>query len=370
MSIRKSLLGFTLIELLVVIAIIGVLISLMLPAVQMAREAARRMQCTNNLKQIALATHNYHDTFKVFPGLTGMRGGCPNCVATGGFSVQALVLPFMEQSQISAAFAGTSFMAVQGGGGTNYHKIHPLCADVAKIKIATFRCPSDGGIDIVDDFFTGLPAGDPTPTATHNYMACTGSATGYNYDTTVASDGIFSMSHFSSFASLTDGSSNTVMFGESIIGDGIREGDAPDPLQPWTKASFIFTPRNDWISEANGTWAPNSEPGLVSVYADDSLDIGSLCSSYHSAWNGWRGYTWIIGRAHATGFSTFSTPNPSHPDWGVQHGSGFFSARSFHAGGANSAFADGSVHFVSNTINRKEWQRMGCIHDGGADLPQ
>ncbi|MDR1962639.1 MAG: DUF1559 domain-containing protein, partial [Planctomycetaceae bacterium] len=101
-----------------------------------------------------------------------------------------------------------------------------------------------------------------------------------------------------------------------------------------------------------------------------SLVFASLHSgSYAGEWHGWRGYAWILGRSMATGFTTFSSPNPSYPDWGMQAGAGFYAARSFHSGGVNVAKADGSVHFISNTIDRKEWQRMGCINDGGLDLP-
>jgi prepilin-type N-terminal cleavage/methylation domain-containing protein/prepilin-type processing-associated H-X9-DG protein len=386
--------GFTLVELLVVIAIIGILIGLLLPAVQAAREAARRMQCTNHLKQIALGVHNFHSAKNQFPFQSGYRGGCENCPPSTGFSVQAIVFPYIEQTagyeQFCQILAGDYRMPVCWRAG-DYQRINPVCQEVARTKIPIFRCPSDGGMDYTSAFsFQGTPYyedgksvvkydtnEDPTPTATTNYMACSGSGTGYNYDSSVLTDGIFSMRVGRTFATLTDGSSNTVMFSESIIGDGEFEGNAPDPRQPWTRMSIVRYPRVDWRAfydsnpaAAWGGWESGAGmPGLVGIYADDNLDISSLCSSLADSWNGWRGYTWIVGKAHATGFSTFSPPNPSHPDWSAQMGNGFYAARSFHTGGTNAAFADGSVQFISNTVNRKEWQRMGCVNDSSADLP-
>jgi prepilin-type processing-associated H-X9-DG protein len=214
-------------------------------------------------------------------------------------------------------------------------------------------------------------------------MASTGSGTGWNYDASVPTDGIFSMRIARTFATLIDGSSNTVMFSEAIIGDGEQAATAPDPMRPWTRASMVRYPRVDWrawlepnITAAWGGWESGvGIPGMVDgqgnpIYADDHLDISSLCATLSDYWNGWRGYAWIIGKPHSTGFSTFSSPNPSHPDWGSSMGNGFYAARSFHTGGVNAAFADGSVRFISNTVNRKEWQRMGAVNSGGADLPQ
>ena len=395
--------GFTLVELLVVIAVIGILISLLLPAVQAAREASRRMQCTNHLKQMTLGTHNFHSAMSKFPHMTGYRGGCENCPPATGFSVQAMIFPYIEQmagyEQFSAILSGDYRMPVCFRAG-DYQRINPDYQQVARTQIPIFHCPSDGGLNHTSNFsFQGTgyyqdgKAGaanvrydtneDPTPTATTNYMASTGSGTGWNYDSSVATDGIFSMRVARTFATLTDGSSNTVMFSEAIIGDGEQGAVAPDPMRPWTRMSMVRYPRVDWrawlepdVTAAWGGWESGTGmPGMVDgqgnpIYADDHLDISVLCASLADYWNGWRGYAWIVGKAHATGFSTFSAPNPPHPDWSAQLGNGFYAARSFHSGGVNTAFADGSVRFISNSVDRKEWQRMGCANDGGANLPR
>ena len=386
---KNPISGFTLVELLVVIAIIGILIALLLPAVQSAREAARRMQCTNNMKQLALGAHNYYDANKAFPMPTGYRGGCTNCPPTGGFSVHALLLPFIEQvpmyDNIAYAIHIDGGTVVDWRGGTELHRIMPPCQEAAATPISAFRCPSDGGEQKTSAFCvyeggyydregnwvqdTGT---DPCETATNNYMFCNGSGTGYAYDSTVMTDGLFSMRKSRRFAQITDGSSNTIMLSESIIGDCTLTNGEPDPMKPYQRTAYSraatwrgLTTAADW-----GGWgAEGGVPGLSGIYADDNLDIASLCSSSITAWYGWRGYTWIVGKAHATGFTTFTAPNPMHPDWGAHFGSGFFAARSRHTGGANAANADGSVNFVTNSIDRKSWQRMGAMSDGGANLP-
>lgn len=383
--------AFTLVELLVVIAIIGILIGLLLPAVQSAREAARRMQCVNNVKQLALAAQNYHDSNRAFPMPTGYRGGSTRCPPPGGFSVHALLLPFVEQTPLydSISFwihidGGT---AIQWRGGTDYQLLIPPIQEAAAQRLPIFRCPSDGGNGMSSGF--GLVAGgyygadgrwlrnndtSPVPIATNNYMACNGSGTAYNYDSTVMTDGVFSMRVARTFSSILDGTSNTAMFSESIVGDDVQGGSEPDPMHPEARCAFArnqcswrgragFGPWGGWLSEG-GT------PGIVGIYGDANLDVASLCSAYLTAWNGWRGYTWMICKAHATGFSTFNSPNPSHPDWGAEFGSGFFAARSRHSGGVNVALCDGSVRFISDTIDRQAWWRLGSMNDGGSDLPR
>lgn len=382
--------AFTLVELLVVIAIIGILIGLLLPAVQAAREAARRMQCTNNIKQIALACQNYHDINNSFPMPTGYRGGCSNCPPAGGFSVQALILPFVEQTALYESISywihkddGT---VVQWVGGTDYQQMVPPCQEAAETQIAIYHCPSDGGERTSSAFTTEIGGyydrngnwtmnsdRSPKPTATTNYMACNGSGTAYNYDSVVPTDGIFCGRHSRSFANIVDGSSNTAMFSEAIVGDGTKSSAEPDPMHPESRCAY-GRGQCAWRGQtAGGMWgawlSEGGTAGLVGVYGDENLDVASLCSSYLTSWNGWRGYCWLVCKAHATGFTTFSSPNPPYPDWGVELGCGFFAARSRHSGGVNVAMADGSVRFVSDTINQMEFWRMGSMNDGGANMP-
>jgi prepilin-type processing-associated H-X9-DG protein len=378
-----------------VIAIIGVLIGITLPAVQSAREAARNAQCKSNLKQIALATHNFYAANATFPEYNS--GSAGSCCGFGpgstGFSVHTALLPYLENDaameQIIDPYQNWSArVPIYWIGGRERQKIMPPVQEVAALKIKVFRCPSDTSEGFTSAFskdgtryYTGARSNvrvddpvdqptPPTPVAGTNYMANTGSGTGYNYDTTKATDGIFSaFKRTITFEQIPDGTSNTVVFSEAIIGDTTVAGDEPDPLHPYLRSAYGYSSPEFVGSEAT------SLPGLkdasgVAIFADKDTDIGSLISQYTVEWNGWRGHSWIIGKAHSTGFSTFSSPNPSHPDWGVMIGAGFYSARSFHTGGVNAAYADGSVHFVPNSIQRETWQRLGSVDDSVEVLPR
>src|SRR3954467_4303713 len=196
--------GFTLIELLVVIAIIGVLIALLLPAVQAEREAARRMQCTNNLKQIGIALHNYHDTDGCFPwcGLTILN---PTVTSTIQWSPHTRFLPHVEQR---ALYAALNFSFV----GSD-----PPNATVTATKVASFLCPSDPRQNIPVAGWAGT-----------NYRGSQGNSLVYGYgdsDPTNVNagmpppNGLFFSNMLVKFADITDGLSNTAAFSEHCLGD-------------------------------------------------------------------------------------------------------------------------------------------------------
>jgi prepilin-type N-terminal cleavage/methylation domain-containing protein/prepilin-type processing-associated H-X9-DG protein len=193
--------GFTLVELLVVIAIIGILIALLLPAVQAAREAARRSQCTNNMKQIGLALHNYHDTYKSFPTGFIYRGG--SGVANYGWNVA--IFPYMEQQ---------AFYDVLDAGNVplyvRYASTVPTDIEMMEHPIATLRCPSDTGKDTCNSISFG-GSSDPR-VALSNYVASCGY--GDRPTTTTECRGMFYGNSWNGFSDCTDGTSNTIAVGE------------------------------------------------------------------------------------------------------------------------------------------------------------
>ena len=194
--------GFTLVELLVVIAIIGILVALLLPAVQAAREAARRMSCGNNLKQIGVALHNYHDTHKSFPCGFVYRGGAGKC----NYGWNVAIMPFME---LQTAYEQLDPCNVPL---RNRYKSGASQADkdLLRMKFDTLRCPSDTGGDLADNMKFGDT--ERFDVALTNYIACVG------YDgkpqKTNDSGGMFYGSSWRRFAHCTDGTSNTIAIGE------------------------------------------------------------------------------------------------------------------------------------------------------------
>lgn len=273
--------AFTLVELLVVIAIIGILIALLLPAVQAAREAARRMWCSSNQKQIGIAVHNYHSTHNALPTFapmtkrTGGLGGSPIgerpesacCFGAKAVSVHTRLLPFMEQVIVWEQVPQLEW--VYQRCAPDHTRLNAYSLDgrsmvtVAAIPISAFRCPSDGGpktMDTIaialfseDNLSTGNRVSNPdvnSVTATTNYVSCTGSATGTYYDLNHPTDGPFAYDIWHGMEKLTDGTSNVIIFSETIIGDGsienvggtvggtIGPSTPPAPMQPWTRSGY------------------------------------------------------------------------------------------------------------------------------------
>lgn len=206
----RSRAGFTLVELLVVIAIIGILVSLLLPAVQAAREAARRMQCSNNLKQHTLALHNYHDTYKTLPPAWLIKPGFTNA-AGNNYSIWgwgALVLPFIEQTTLHTRLdVGRNHLHIAANNAA--------LRTTMQLPIPAFRCPSDVGPRTNtnrDDFpYTGSNA---NPLATSNYIGANGSYNLGALPTPVATRGMFIENQGRNFSEILDGTSNTICLGE------------------------------------------------------------------------------------------------------------------------------------------------------------
>ncbi len=316
--------GFTLVELLVVIAIIGVLVGLLLPAVQAAREAARRMSCSNNLKQLALATHNYESSFKVIPAMTG----------SSDFSVQARILPFIEQAGLSELI---NFELPLLTGPPWRARFNPALKEAVETVVPTFLCPSDPG-----DVRFGTTFADSSNgfTAGLNYMYSYGSGTGTNYDHNYKTDGMVWTNSWAGFKHCLDGTSQTVLLAETVLGDQMNASE-PSPSGPHRRIA-------NWRGSRRNPNGPGFTMGGTLI---ENPELDSVFPSQISSYRGNRGSTWIRGVPYATVINGYMTPNFRIPDIGL-HGRGFYAARSHHTGGAHHAMLDGSVQFITDSINR------------------
>ncbi|MCI0461168.1 MAG: DUF1559 domain-containing protein [Gemmataceae bacterium] len=321
--------AFTLIELLVVIAIIAVLIGLLLPAVQKVREAAARLSCQNNLKQLGLALHNYESVYKTLPG-------APTPNNLWAFSVQARVLPFLEQENLQKLIDFNQ--PLMAGATPSARVVSPAQAAAARTIVKTFLCPSDGQNPI----FVGFQ--NSSIWAGTNYMINAGSGTGTFYDNRFPTDGLFWQGLATRFADLTDGLSNTLLMAETLLGLGTNTlGPTPDDSkrQPAQAGSLVT------MIPAGG-----SSPPLTL----------SICARPPS-WVGDRAASWIWGLPWRTMFDAFLPINSASPDC-LAHGNGFFAARSQHPGGVNVLLVDGSVRFLSNSIPLQTWRALSTRAGG------
>jgi len=314
--------GFTLIELLVVIAIIAVLIALLLPAVQAARAAARRIQCVNNMKQIGLALHNYHDTQGVFPHSRGLSTPAPGFPPTATFSGLARLLQYMEQT---SAFNTINFDVLPDG---------PQNTTVRATAISAFNCPSDAQ--------TSLPPGQ----AGLNYRPCEGSGILFTFgasDTGGANanmpppDGVFFSVSRTSIADVTDGTSNTAAFSEKLKGD-FSNGVATD-------LTDLFLPR---------TFPATNNAAVADCRA---VDIRNLSTQGVST----AGAPWIVGSTSAC-YNHAGLPNTRScmfPPGRILN-----NAASSHPGGVNMTLCDGSVRFVKDTVGIITWRALSTRAGG------
>jgi prepilin-type N-terminal cleavage/methylation domain-containing protein/prepilin-type processing-associated H-X9-DG protein len=345
--------GFTLIELLVVIAIIAVLIALLLPAVQAAREAARRAQCVNNLKQMGLAMHNYHTANDNFPPGTAASYTPfnPNCVAWMGWSAQAMMFGYMEQSALyNAINFNVDPMQSNGGNGMS---------DTARYaKVAMFLCPSDGNAG--KTFLNSYYASTGTTTFTSNTVNngnppnCNGGTQG--------SSGLFAYALSYGLRDATDGSSNTVAFSEGVVGD--TSANTPKPRVTGVNQNTGYQ-----AFDASG----NPAQILSTVQTCSTNFLTATAGSTLSINKGW---LWAWGADTMSMFNTIVPPSSTQHTWGMCRfgcvGCGTYSAdhsnitnaNSNHPGGANVLMGDGSVKFIKSTISPNVWWALGTKAGG------
>ena len=316
---RKHRSGFTLIELLVVIAIIAILISLLLPAVQQAREAARRSSCKNNLKQLALAMHNYHGVHSTLPLVA------PSSLY--GYSAQALLLPYIEQANLQNLI---NFQQPLLSGRPWAPTLNPNYTDLVGREVEVFLCPSDAGDPNYFDSRGLRWAGT-------NYMVNMGSGTGKFYCSRGKPDGLFWRGSKTRFRDIVDGASNTVLMAETLF--GLRGDDT---------STLVDSERQ--IKRVSG-----GRPC--------SIDADTLASRPASRFSGRRAGQWIRGLTFHTMINSYFPPNSAFPDVS-HHGEALSGARSLHAGGVQVALADGSVRFVNESINLMTWRSIHSRKDG------
>jgi prepilin-type processing-associated H-X9-DG protein len=340
------------VELLIVMAVISILIALLLPAVQAAREAARRMQCANNLKQFGLALHNYHSAMDCLPGMA------PN--STNGYSVQARLLPFMEQTQVYASVDLTKNL-FDGSADVMPPTLtlapHMIAAGTTSIP--AFRCPSDAGAEkTLSSGYKITGGSDIISLATGNYMVCTGSdyarpqepgsrtvmgvTTAYTKP-----NGAFYHSSCYNFGNLTDGTTNTLLMSETLIGSG------QSLTASYAQAVEDKLTRNYVVN--NYSSAPTE--------TDHTTLNTALAAITSPSWLATRGGAWILTTPVFTTFGTFIPPNSPIPS-AQNMNQGFMAAKSYHSGGVNVLMADGSVRLVSDSVDPEKWKAAATI-DGG-----
>ncbi len=366
--------GFTLVELLVVIAIIGILVGLLLPAVQAAREAARRMQCSSQIRQIGLATFNYESAFKRFPpgrlgpdyvinGVVQKSYTNYNAVSssstttfTGFRSVHSVILPYMEQNNIYNLInfsAPTAVRMTTGGVPTNVN--YPAYANAA----ALFLCPSDANTGrVISENNYRYNFGGSTPYGGAQNASRNDDTGAMAFGWSCKGNGAFTIGNGLKIAAITDGLSNTCFFSERTKGSG-RDLSVVRP----TNIDIITSPNrqnvmldpdqmfNDCLNPpASATNPSNFHFNSAGRWLDGSdfsngwpFGFYSSTQYNHVAPPNWRGYD-------CGNWSAIADAPGEHA---------IISARSMHGSGVNTAFGDGSTKYVSNSIDLVIWRAVG-----------
>ena len=323
--------GFTLVELLVVIAIIGVLVGLLLPAVQAAREAARRMQCSNNLKQLGLACHNYESSFSKFPPSAIVNFSVTSTGNNGSWGVHGRILPFLEQGNlyqsIDVNIAWDSQMAINN------------------LKIPTYACPSDPGSDLVRDPGSGRPLLYPT-----SYGFNFGRWFVYDPSIRRGGDGMFFPNSFLQFRDCRDGTSQTLLAADVKAWTPYNRNGGPSTTAMPTnqsEAEVIVTSGTDFKLTGHTEWPDGRvhHTGFTVVMPPNAI-------VRHT--NGGQVYqqtdfnSWQEGRNGAAGSPTYA----------------IITSRSFHPSVVQVGFVDGSVRSIPDTVNLSVWHALGTRAGG------
>ncbi|MFH5806723.1 DUF1559 domain-containing protein [Alienimonas sp. DA493] len=337
-SARRS--GFTLIELLVVIAIIAILVSLLLPAVQQAREAARRSQCQNNLKQIGLAFHNYASTYKVFPAASGGTSG-PGSNNEGFVSAFPRLAPFLDQTALWNQMSKP--LDTDGDGTPEFQAFGPWPEPNGgngyppfQYQMSVLLCPSDSTV--------------PTGAGDTNYAMCYGDnglAFSTNQREAIERSRGMSVGHWgrnydavhTSFADCRDGTTTTILYGEIGRTERYR----------WLGG----VGRVSSLPQSGGGYENPQQFCLEDANVNDPANPGFYPRSGNQPDDD-RGKAYATAFADVTGFHTILPPNsPSCADSGFydRRGRGIYSAGSYHTGIVQVGMVDGSVQAISNTVD-------------------
>ena len=337
--------GFTLIELLVVIAIIAVLIALLLPAVQSAREDSRRAQCTNNLKQIGIACHNYITSFQLLPFGKGPTYNqiIPGTAAYARWSTHSQLLMYIEQGTLFSSINFNLAPETPGMAGDvafmpPYQNNNRENSTASLAQVATFLCPSDGSPPIAN-----WPGANNYLGNMYNWACDIGDSNPSTVAPNEVPRGIFYYLSSVKIASITDGTSNTAFFSEKIRGNGTRDPDAR--------------------SDSMVTAAPTS---LDATYQTCKTMIPMTATRLTHA----QGASWVMGEMCCTQYNHVTTPNQ-----GTCAGLGFANnsmanmpmvvpPSSRHPGGVNTLFGDGSVKFIKDSISLLTWRGLGSRNGG------
>jgi prepilin-type N-terminal cleavage/methylation domain-containing protein/prepilin-type processing-associated H-X9-DG protein len=351
--------GFTLIELLVVIAVIGVLIGLLLPAVQSAREAARRNSCASNLRQFGLTLLNYEVSRGHFPATDARGSTTVSATATGGWSLHARLLPYAEQATLADRFDfGKAAFTGNFAAQTPAAEFAALFA----MPIPIFLCASDPAptVQVANGFSYGG----------NNYMVSYGSATADGagrcyWNFSQPTDGIVYENSKVRIRHVTDGLSKTVIASEAVrsitsVSDPVTFSAGSPPPQPY---QYTLNGSTGWnsgtlVGPAGATPTTSAIDGILANWRSITTWRGASSPSMRG-----RGLSWAATTQGNSLTNGFLTPNSPIPDY-VVHWSGFFGPKSHHRGGANVLFGDGRVVFLGEEIEATLHRGLHSINGG------